>query len=175
MTPRRELPWQVFQLASGLLPYIDHIFQELGFNPTGLFVLSHVKHSGVDDGKGQRVTLLIEIRRLLIAVYGYSPARATTIIQELHNHGFIDVKDLTQAERAELLGSKQGYKTAVILLKKGSTVLDQFNQRINDRFAELTADISERKFKALSVALSFFAKHAIKKLKPDSENKDSDI
>lgn len=164
MAEQRQLPWQFFQFASSILPYLDQVFEEVKFNPTELFILSHLKHSGVDSGDGRRMMLKNEIRSFLINVYGYSPTRATTILKELHNKELIEIDDLTENEKEEIFGVGTGYKPAVILQKNGIDELDKFNVRVNKLFADLVADMPKAKYKALTLALTLFAQHGTKKL-----------
>lgn len=164
MTEQRQLPWQFFQLASSLLPYLDRVFEEVKLNPTDLFVLSHLKHFGANNGDGRKVMLKNEIRGLLIGVYGYSQTRATTILKDLHNKGLVEMEDLTEKEKKKIFGIETGYKFAVVLQKSGIDELDKFNMKVNKLFAELVADMSGGKYKALTLALTFFAQHGTKKL-----------
>jgi DNA-binding MarR family transcriptional regulator len=161
--PPKQLPWQVFQLASSLLPYMTRAFEDAQLNPTELFVLSHLKHHGIQDADGRRLMLKNEMRQLLMKV-GYSSTRASTIITDLHNKHLVDTNDLTEDERAKIFGSKTGFKPVVILEELGLSELDAFNARIDKTFASLTGGMSETKYKTLMLALTFFAKHASKKI-----------
>lgn len=165
VTGQRQLPWQVFQFASSLLPYLDSIFEESNISPTDLFILSHLKHFGIEDSEtGRKVMLKNELRNILIRVYGYSPARTTTILKNLHNKRLIGLDDLTEGEKEKLFNTRRGYKPAVILLGEGINKLNEFNTKIDNLFSTLTADMSATKYKGLSIALNFFAKHATARL-----------
>lgn len=164
MEKQREMPWQVFRLASSLLPHLDRVFETSTLSPTDLFVLSHIKHFGRDYKKGRKILLKNEMLDLLKRVYGYSPTRATGIVKGLHNEGLLSPEELTEAEKEKYFGERRGYKDALILSDEGVQELDKFNANLNKLFVQLTAGMSPRKFAALSRALTFFSNYAYRKL-----------
>lgn len=164
MEKQRELPWQVYRLASSLLPHLDRVFEASTLSPTDLFVLSHIKHFGRDYKNQQKILLKNEILDLLKRVYGYSPTRATGIVKELHNEGLLSPKELTEVEKEKYFSERKGYKDALILSEQGVKELEKFNTNLNNLFIQLTAGMSSRKFAALSAALTFFSNYAYAKL-----------
>jgi hypothetical protein len=170
MAPDRKLPWEVFRLASSLLPHFDQVFEDSQLSPTDLFVLSHIKHFGSEHVSGQKILLKNEILDLLKRVYGYSATRATTIIKELHNEGLLISQELTEDQKQMYFGSSKGYKDAVLLSEKGVRELDEFNLSLDKLFDRLTAGMSQRKLKILSNALTYFSKYAYSKLNETTNN-----
>ncbi|HKG14907.1 MAG TPA: hypothetical protein VKB12_16390 [Pyrinomonadaceae bacterium] len=164
MEEQRHLPWEVFRLASALLPHLDRIFEQTRLSPTDLFVLSHLKHFGRQHEGEQRIILKNEMLDMLKRVYGYSAPGATRIVSKLHEEGLIEIEPLTEVQKEKYFGERTGYKHALILQPHGLGELNSFNEKLNRLFEQLTADMSGRRFTILSGALAFFSRHAYERL-----------
>lgn len=163
MADKRELPHEIFELASTLLPEIDKIFSSCKLNPVDLFVLAHLKHSGRDYKEGQKVMLRDEMTVLLQEFFKYEPRDVSNIVGKFKENKYLEEIRLSKDEKKMLYGDESGRRDALALGRIGSAKIDEFNGRINELFGLLTGHMSDTKYFVFYTALRKFAGVALNK------------
>lgn len=106
-----------------------------------LYVLAYIKNHGRINRMGEQVVLRHDITELLNRVFGYTAKRVTTEVTKLRNKRCIREDTLESAERKAIYGASKGQQRVVVMLDKGYQKIDDFTERANRVYQELTGPL----------------------------------
>ncbi|MDQ3802337.1 MAG: hypothetical protein M3416_00555 [Acidobacteriota bacterium] len=161
---KREFPYEVFRLASSLLPHLSNIFEECEISPMDLFVLSHIKHFGKDFDNGLKIFLRADMTDLLKRVFRESDSAIAKNINKLRDRDFLAGIRIRPDEKKKLFGKEGGRMLALVLREPGLAKIDEFSGKVGDLFIRLTLSMPAASFSTATKALEEFAEAAIKRV-----------
>jgi hypothetical protein len=164
MAQKRELPYEVFQLSSSLLPQLDSIFDACDVSPIDLFVLMHLKHSGKEIEDGRRIMLRDEMTDLLGKFFKYNDKAVSRLVTEFKEKRYVNELRITIEQKERFYGDGSGRRDALTLGEEGTNKINEFTEKINNLYIELTSNISDFNFGLLTRALKKFAVTAQRKV-----------
>jgi hypothetical protein len=169
MPKKRELPSSLFEIFPGLLPHLIKIFEKCQLTPTELFILSQIKHFGVEH-KGQRTFLGKHMNDILMELFRYSASQASKDIAKLIDRNLIVWIHLTQVEKKELYGDGSGKRWALALNEKGTQKIDEMKAEVNELYQKVTANVPGIILTPFSHALTPLTKTISKSLREPQQS-----
>lgn len=153
MTKNRELPSSLFEVFPILLPHLIKIFKKCQLSPTDLFILSQIKHFGVEH-KEQRIFLGQSMSAILQELFHYSASQASKDISKLVDRGLIGWTHVTPDDKEVLFGDRKGKRWILVLHESGSEKIDEMKSEINQLYQQAASSIPNVILLPFSRALS---------------------
>lgn len=172
MKEKEELPWQVFNVASMVLPRLMRLIWECGVSPNQFYMLWHVKHFG-EDYEGHKVIHRVQAKELLGKVFLYKDKQQNSDINRLRTLRLLLQVPIAASEKKRLFEKIRGNQV-LLLTEAGVEKITEFNDSVNKLYAEKIEDSRFSPFKPYIQMAAELAKSVIEG-KPQGSHSALDI